>query len=262
MAPSACTSRRRLRSPTPEGGKHHDDRPEILGVQLEEVAAPIPVEHPVELRQHRRHQLLGRHREEDGVVPASARSAGAARRVRDVLQERQHLDRRDAEAQRARRRTPGRAPAASAVPPDGPDRGTRGRASRPPPRPADSRSSGNAGSACRAPPSAPAGHSPRAGGPGWPGAAARSTSGASADTIELAVVTRPHHRGDDAGELVRQATDHRARSSSPAAPGETRTWSRPRARCARRSRDSSRCRSAAPTEARRSDRRCRRAGRR
>ena len=76
--------RRRAPVATPSGGEHHHDGAEILGVQLEEVAAPVVLQHAVELREDGGDDLLGRHRERRGVVPPRAGSAGAARRVRDV----------------------------------------------------------------------------------------------------------------------------------------------------------------------------------
>ena len=88
-------SRRRRRSPSPRAASTHDDGAEILGVQLEEVAAPVAVEHPVELRAAPSSSApRAASRTRTAYVPASARSAGAAGRVRDVLEERQHLDRR------------------------------------------------------------------------------------------------------------------------------------------------------------------------
>ena len=69
MTPSACTSPPAAAIADAEHGEHHDDGAEVLGVELEEVAAPVVLQHAVELRQHGGDDLLGRHREQRGVVP-------------------------------------------------------------------------------------------------------------------------------------------------------------------------------------------------
>ncbi len=116
MTPRPRISRVRERSPQPERRQRDDHRAEVLGVQLEEVAAPVVLEHAVELGQDRGEQLLGRHRVADGVLPAAARPALAARRERDVREERQHLDRRQRDAQTDRGQREGRWRPAAGLP--------------------------------------------------------------------------------------------------------------------------------------------------
>ena len=79
MIPSARMMLRRVRSPRPSTASTNDEGPEILGVQLEEVPAPVALEHAVELGQDRGEELFGGQRVADRVLPPSAAAAFGAR---------------------------------------------------------------------------------------------------------------------------------------------------------------------------------------
>ena len=92
-----------LPAPDAERCEHDHDDAEILGVELEEIASPVVLQHAVELGEKCGDDLLRRHGEAGGVGPAAAGAAGRARGIRQVLQERQHLDGRDGDSQQHRR---------------------------------------------------------------------------------------------------------------------------------------------------------------